>query len=331
MASYTQPTGFLAASFPATVSSFAGGSVASVTGAVGSVTAAVTLPTIPTNWITADGIATDALGSLELADAVVTDIVSQVAAQITTDHGSGSYLTATGFSTHTAADVTTALEADGSKLDHVWEMTEDGGGVRRYTTNALEQAPTGGGGSTDWTADERTALRAILGIPASGTTPDDPTSGILDTIRDDVGTAQADLDIITGADGVNLLSGTQASIDATEADTNELQTDWADGGRLDLLVDGIITAISGLENLSASEVNAELLDVLTVDNFAELGAPPAASSSLKDKLTWLFMWARNKSTETSTERKLFADDEATVVSTEGVSDDGTTFTKTEAV
>jgi len=50
-------------------------------------------------------------------------------------------------------------------------------------------------------------------------------------------TAQNDLDIITGADGVNLLSGTQASIDAIEADTNELQGDWVDGGRLDLILD----------------------------------------------------------------------------------------------
>jgi hypothetical protein len=45
MPTYTQPTGFLAATFPATVSSYAGGAVASVTGAVGSVTAAVTVGT----------------------------------------------------------------------------------------------------------------------------------------------------------------------------------------------------------------------------------------------------------------------------------------------
>jgi len=42
----------------------------------------------------------------------------------------------------------------------------------------------GGGGGTDWTADERTAIRAILRIPTSGTTPTDPTVGILDAIRD---------------------------------------------------------------------------------------------------------------------------------------------------
>ena len=40
-----------------------------------------------------------------------------------------------------------------------------------------------------------------------------------------IATAQSDLDIITGATGVNLLVATQASIDAIEADTNELQTD----------------------------------------------------------------------------------------------------------
>jgi len=38
-------------------------------------------------------------------------------------------------------------------------------------------------------------------------------------------TAQNDLDILTGADGAILLSGTQTSIDAIEADTNELQVD----------------------------------------------------------------------------------------------------------
>ena len=43
MPTYTQPTGFLAARFPATVSSYAGGAVASVTGSVGSISG-VTFP-----------------------------------------------------------------------------------------------------------------------------------------------------------------------------------------------------------------------------------------------------------------------------------------------
>ena len=47
-----------------------------------------------------------------------------------------------------AADIKTALEANGSKLDHLWEMTEDDGGVRRLTENALEEAPSGGSAPT---------------------------------------------------------------------------------------------------------------------------------------------------------------------------------------
>lgn len=98
------------------------------------------------------------------------------------------------------------------------ELIESDAGVSRYTANALEQAPSGGGGTADWTADERTAIRAILGIPGTGTTPADPTTGILDTIRDAVGVV----------DGV---------VDTILIDTNELQTDWANGGRLDNILD----------------------------------------------------------------------------------------------
>ena len=99
-------------------------------------------------------------------------------------------------------------------------------------------------------------------------------------------------------------------------------------------VDGTYTryvVVRVVSQVTTSQVNAEVLDVLNVDTFAELSAPPAATSSIRAKLTWLFMWARNKSTETAIERKLYADDTTTVVSTEGVSDDGTTFTKDEAV
>lgn len=57
----------VAASAVASVTGNVGGNVVgSVVGSVGSVTAAITLPTIPTNWITADGLATDAVN--EVAD-----------------------------------------------------------------------------------------------------------------------------------------------------------------------------------------------------------------------------------------------------------------------
>jgi hypothetical protein len=78
-----------------------------------------------------------------------------------------------------------------SRLDSMIES--DGAGQFRFDTIALSMAPAGGGGGggTDWTANERTAIRAILGIPTSGTTPTDPTEGILDEIRDQTALIQA--------------------------------------------------------------------------------------------------------------------------------------------
>jgi hypothetical protein len=115
-----------------------------------------------------------------------------------------------------------AIKTVTDKLD---TMVELDGAVYRYTTNALEQAPSGGGGgATDWTSDERTAIRAILGIPASGTTPTDPTTGILDTIRD----------LVVVVDGV---------VDAIEVDTQDIQS------RLPAsLQDGRIVAYVGVNN-----------------------------------------------------------------------------------
>lgn len=97
-----------------------------------------------------------------------------------------------------------------------------------------------------------------------------------------------------------------------------------------LATDAVTEIQSGLSTVTTAQVNAEVLDVLTTDTFAELAAVPAATSSLKDKLTYLFMMARNKVTQTATTRLLKADDGTTTVATETVSDDGATFTKGEA-
>lgn len=86
---------------------------------------------------------------------------------------------------------------------------------------------------------------------------------------------------------------------------------------------------SGLSTLTAAQVNAELLDVLATDLFAELAAVPAASSSLKDKISFLFMLARNKVTQTASTQTLFADNTTTPVAASATSDVGGTFTRGE--
>jgi hypothetical protein len=54
------------------------------------------------------------------------------------------------------------------------------------TTFRIHESDSGGGGGTDWTADQRSAISAILGIPASGTTPESPSAGGVKAIADTV-------------------------------------------------------------------------------------------------------------------------------------------------
>jgi hypothetical protein len=107
------------------------------------------------------------------------------AGAVTSAAFSANWLTAAGLASDAATEIANAVAATQalSRLDSMIES--DGAGQFRFDTIALEMAPAGGGGGgTDWTANERTAIRTILGVPTSGTTPTDPSSGILDTIRD---------------------------------------------------------------------------------------------------------------------------------------------------
>jgi len=95
----------------------------------------------------------------------------------------------------------------------------------------------------DWTNTGR--LDAILDTIAVDTTTDIPAL---------IATAQADLDVITGATGVNLLAATQASIDAIEADTAEI---GAAGAGLTALGDARIA------ELAAANLPADIDTLLT--------------------------------------------------------------------
>ena len=91
-------------------------------------------------------------------------------------------------------------------------------------------------------------------------------------------------------------------------------------------LNSILTNIAALNDISTAQVNAEVVDALITDTYAELADIPGATVSLKDKITFLFMLARNKVTQTATTQTLFADNTTTSVGTSTVSDDVTTFT-----
>jgi hypothetical protein len=102
---------------------------------------------------------------------------------------------------------------------------------------------------------------------------------------------------------------------------------------------GTITTVTNLTNAPTSgdltatmkaSVNAEVLDVLNTDTFAEPAqGAPGATITLAAKIGYLYKFLRNKVTQTSSTFSVYADDASTVDHKATVSDDGTTFTRGE--
>lgn len=130
-----------------------------------------------------------------------------------------------------------------------------------------------------------------------------------------------------------------ASITAILADTNELQTDWVNGGRLDLILDARASQVSvddlptnaelatALDPLPTAAENATAVGSLTI---TELAAVPGASPALKDALALLYMAVRNLRETTATSDTI-ANDAGAAIATATLSDNGTTFSKSEYV
>ena len=72
-----------------------------------------------------------------------------------------------------------------------------------------------------------------------------------------------------------------------------------------------------------------MLDVLNTDTFAEPGSVPAATSSLVDKIGFIFAMVRNRFTQTATTATLRNDANDGNIGTAAVSDDTTTFVRDE--
>jgi hypothetical protein len=66
---------------------------------------------------------------------------------------------------------------------------------------------------------------------------------------------------------------------------------------------------------------------LSVVSVPELTSPPTASSTLKEKIAWLFLLSRNKITQTATTQSVRNDSDTANISTSSLSDDNTTSTR----
>lgn len=122
------------------------------------------------------------------------------------------------------------------------------------------------------------------------------------------GSATADWD-----DFVNTTDSLQAIRDSADTDHAQTQSD-----------------IAGLNDVSAAQVNTEVVDALNTDAYAEpgTGAPPA-TASIATKIGYLYKLMRNRITQTSTTLTVYNDDATTAGQQATVSDNGTTYDRGE--
>lgn len=82
--------------------------------------------------------------------------------------------------------------------------------------------------------------------------------------------------------------------------------------------------------LSAAQVNAEVVDAINVDTYAEPGQEaPAATASIVKKIGYTYKFLRNRKTQDATTLKVYGDDATTVDQKSTVSDNGTTYDQGE--
>lgn len=191
----------------------------------------------------------------------------------------------------------------------------------------------------DPVADTNTIYKAVVTDATGATVGVDVVAVKAETVS-----IQADADNIQTRLPAALVGGRMDSsvgamaagvIAAATFAANALDAVWSTATRLLTAGTNIVLAkgvgVTGFNDLSAAQVNAEVVDGLNVDTYAEPAAVPAATVSIATKLGWLFTLARNKITQTSTTQTLRNDADAANVATSTVSDDGVTLIRGEWV
>jgi hypothetical protein len=267
------------------------GSVTSVTGAVGSVTAGVTVTT--NNDKT--GYALSAAGVQAIWDALTSALttVGSIGKRIV------DYLTGDAFA-RLGAPSGASVSAD------VAAIKTDTGAIKTKT-DYLPSATAGAAGGV-----------FIAGSNAA------TTVNITGNLSGSVGSVTGAVGSVTGNVGGNV-TGSVGSV------TNGVTL----AASQHVIVDsGTVTNLTNaptsgdLTAAMKASVNAEVVDALATDTYAEPGqGAPSATLSIKDKIGYLFKSWRNKTTTDANSVDLYNDAGAVVDQKATISDDGTTFTR----
>lgn len=274
---------------------------------------AITSGVFSAGAITASAIAADAIGASELA----TDAVTEIAAGVW-NSTRASYTTAGTFGQGVASvqgDVTGSVGSVTSGVTVTTNNDKTGYTLTQsFPTNFASMAITVGGAVTVGTNNDKTGYSLTVTPPTS--------ADIADAVWDEALSGHTTV----GSTGKALSDASSAGDPWSTA----VPGAYSAGSAGYILGTNLDATVSSRSTLTAAAVNSEVVDALSVDTYAEPGSgAPGATISLASKIGYLYKAFRNKVTQTSTEYRLFADDESTVHQKATVSDDGTTFTRNE--
>jgi hypothetical protein len=121
------------------------------------------------------------------------------------------------------------------------------------------------------------------------------------------------------------------SITAATIATGAIDADAIAADAVTEIQSGLATAasITALNNLSAAQVNAEVLDVLNTDTFVQPTGVPSATVTLAEKIGRLYQMATSEMTVTATARTFYTF-AGSALWKQTLADDGTTFSATDA-
>ena len=232
--------------------------------------------------------------------------------------------------------INASADGSGNGIDAVGIGANAGLRVEGGATGAGIHAHGGATGSTpgvEFHAHSATGDALELEVDGSGDTNADLAAILLDTadMQPKIGTPAADV----SADIAAVKTETALIV----ADTNELQVDWTNGGRLDLILD-IIAAdtttdipalIAALNDIAAADVLTQVNAALDTA-ISELGvAAPTATPTLRTGLMLMYMALRNKTiVQTSgTDALEIHNDAGTLITQKLLTDDGSDYTEAE--
>jgi hypothetical protein len=257
-------------------------------------------------------LAADAVSAAALAADAGTEIASAV-------WGSGSRTLTSSFDP-TAATIADAVW-DEARSGHVAAGSFGEGVVTNSLANGAVTAAAIATNAIDadaLAADAVTEIQSGLATSAALTT----VAGYVDT---EVAAVLAAVDTEVAA-----IKAKTDNLPASPAAVGSAMTLAADAVNATSLASSAVAEMqSGLSTLTAGQVNAEMLDVLTTDTFAEPSGVPAATSSLKDKIAFIFAALRNKRLTTATTDTIRNDADSADIAAATLNENGTTFTRGE--